>query len=121
MLHRLWLILLVGSAACRPSASKVEATVLVGRGNDVLTLDPACVTDSESAEVTEQIFDHLVRYKRASTEIEPGLALKWEVSSDGKAWTFHLRPNVRFHDGTPLDADAVVFSFDRQRDPTHPF
>jgi peptide/nickel transport system substrate-binding protein len=121
MLRRMCLILLVASAACRPSASKVESTVLVGRGNDVLTLDPACVTDSESAEVTEQIFDHLVRYKRASTEIEPGLATKWEVSTDGKAWTFYLRPNVRFHDGTPLDADAVVFSFDRQRDPTHPF
>ncbi len=121
MLRRLILLALVLATACRPQASKVEATVLVGRGNDVLTLDPACVTDSESAEVTEQIFDHLVRYRRASTEIEPGLAVRWEVSTDGKAWTFHLRPEVRFHDGTPLDADAVVFSFDRQRDPTHPY
>jgi peptide/nickel transport system substrate-binding protein len=99
----------------------VDSTVLVGRGADVLTLDPARVDDAESAEVTEQIYDHLVRYRRDSTEIEPALAVRWEVSGDGKSWTFHLRQGVEFHDGTPLDADAVVFSFDRQRDPNHPY
>jgi peptide/nickel transport system substrate-binding protein len=118
VIRRLTLVALLGLFACRPSGrGKVESTVMVGRGNDVLTLDPARVTDSESAEVTEQIFDHLVRYRRSSTEIEPALATHWEVSPDGKSWTFHLRPNVLFHDGTPFDADSVVFSFDRQRDP----
>jgi peptide/nickel transport system substrate-binding protein len=111
----------LGVSACTPSAPPSESTVLVGRGADVLGLDPARVTDSESAEVTEQIFDHLVRYRRESTEIEPALATRWEVSADGKIWTFHLRENVLFHDGTPFNADAVVFSFDRQRDPTHPY
>jgi len=121
MLRRLAAGCLILCCACKPRPAQVESTVLVGRGNDVLALDPARVTDSESAEVTEQIFDHLVRYRRSSTEIEPGLAVRWEVSSDGKAWTFFLRPNVRFHDGTPFDASAVAFSFDRQRDPSHPF
>ena len=95
--------------------------MLVGRASDALALDPARITDSESAEVTEQIFDHLVRYKSGSSEIEPALAESWEAAPDGRAWTFHLRHNVRFHDGTPFDADAVVFSFDRQRDPHHPY
>lgn len=109
------------ASACTPAPAPVDATVLVGHGADVLTLDPARATDAESAEVTEQIFDHLVRYRRNSTDVEPSLATSWEVSGDGKSWTFHLRDHVQFHDGTPLDADAVVFSFDRQRDPTNPF
>jgi peptide/nickel transport system substrate-binding protein len=112
---------LLAIAACAPPRREVDATVLVGRASDALGLDPARVTDAESAEVTEQIFDHLVRYRQNSTEIEPALALAWDVSADGKVWTFHLRSGVRFHDGTPFDADAVVFSLDRQRDPHHPF
>jgi peptide/nickel transport system substrate-binding protein len=60
-------------------------------------------------------------YEAETKTIRPGLATSWEVSPDGEVWTFHLRPKVRFHDGTPLDADAVVFSLERQRDPFHPF
>lgn len=111
-------VLLVGCAPQRPAT---EQPLLVGRAADAIALDPARVTDSDSSEVTEQIFDHLVRYKPDSTEIEPALAESWEKSADGRVWTFHLRKNVRFHDGTPFDADSVVFSFDRQRDPRHPY
>src|SRR6185312_14748751 len=116
--------LLLGAAAlagCAPGKPLNDAPVLVGRGSDAIALDPARITDAESSEVTEQIFDHLVRYKPASTEIEPSLAESWEQSPDGRVWTFHLRKNVRFHDGTPFDAESVVFSFDRQRDPHHPY
>src|SRR5688572_527521 len=115
------LVLLLIAAGCAPEKPRVDKTVLVGRASDVIGLDPARITDSDSAEVTEQIFDHLVRYRASSTDIEPALALKWEVSDDGRVWTFHLRPNVFFHDGSAFGADAVVFSFDRQRDPHHPF
>jgi peptide/nickel transport system substrate-binding protein len=108
-------------AGCAPDKPVGDAPVLVGRGADAIALDPARITDSESSEVTEQIFDHLVRYKQDSAEIEPSLAESWDESADGRVWTFHLRKNVRFHDGTPFDADAVVFSFDRQRDPHHPY
>jgi peptide/nickel transport system substrate-binding protein len=113
----------VGGIALAACARPVQApsALIVGRTADALSLDPARITDAESAEVTEQIFDHLVRYRHDSTEIEPSLATAWDVSADGRTWTFHLRPNVLFHDGTPMDADAVVFSLDRQRDPKHPF
>ncbi|MGZ3438805.1 MAG: ABC transporter substrate-binding protein [Polyangia bacterium] len=114
----LFALALVG---CAPDKPVNDAPVLVGRGADAIALDPARITDSESSEVTEQIFDHLVRYKQDSPEIAPSLAESWDESADGRVWTFHLRKNVRFHDGTPLDADAVVFSFDRQRDPHHPY
>jgi peptide/nickel transport system substrate-binding protein len=93
----------------------------VGRAADAIALDPARITDLESSEVCEQVFDHLVRYKPGSTEVEPALATSWNVSDQGRVWTFALRRGVKFHDGTLFDADAVVFSFERQRDPKHPF
>jgi peptide/nickel transport system substrate-binding protein len=95
-------------------------TLIVGRASDPLGLDPARVTDSESQETCEQIFEHLVRYRRNSMEVEPALATDWQVSPDGRQWTFHLRQGVTFHDGSPFTADAVVFSLERQRDPAHP-
>jgi peptide/nickel transport system substrate-binding protein len=94
---------------------------MVGRPADAISLDPARVTDNESAEVCEQIYEALLHYRPGSNRIEPGLAERWEMSADGRQWTFHLRRGVRFHDGTPLDAEAVVFSLERQRDPDHPF
>jgi len=79
------------------------------------------VTDNESVEIIEQVFERLVRYRPGSREIEPALATHWEVFEHQTLWVFHLRDGVRFHDGTPFDADAVVFSFERQRNPFHPF
>ncbi len=107
--------------ACNPPPASTQPALLVARASDAMTLDPARITTAESAEISEQIFDHLVRYRPNSTEIEPSLATKWEVSGDGKVWTFSLRTGVTFHDGTPCDADAVVFSLERQRNVEHPF
>lgn len=56
-----------------------------------------------------------------TTNAKPGLVEKWEVSADSKTWTFKLRPNVKFHDGTPFDADAVVFNFQRWMDAKNPY
>ncbi len=108
-------------AACDSQPAGPSLVVRVGRSTDAITLDPARAGENDSSEVVEQIFDTLVRYKPDSTEVEPSLAVRWETSELGRAWTFHLRPNVRFHDGTPVDADAVVFSFERQRDLDHPY
>lgn len=113
---------LVLLSACSATGTRAsESTIVVGRPADAIGLDPARVTDGESAEVCEQIFEHLVRFRHGSTEIEPALAESWTVSAQGTEWTFRLRRGVRFHDGSRLDADAVVFSFDRQRDARHPF
>ena len=93
---------------------------MVGKARDVIGLDPARVSDDESVEVCEQIYEHLVRYAPDSTAIQPALAVSWDVFDNGTAWVFRLRDGVTFHDGTPMDADAVVYSFERQRDPNHP-
>ena len=63
--------------------------------------------------VCDNIFEALVFYADESTALEPGLAESWDISPDGKTYTFHLRKGVQFHDGTPFNADAVVFSIGR--------
>jgi peptide/nickel transport system substrate-binding protein len=96
-------------------------TIIVARGNDSQSLDPAEGTSFEDIKVDDWIFDGLTRFDGDSLEIVPGLAESWEVSDDGLVWTFHLREGVTFHDGTPFNAEAVEFSFERQRDPEHPY
>jgi len=86
---------------------------IFGRGGDSVGLDPAHEEDGESFKVCESIYDTLVQYQDDSTEIEPALAESWETSADGLTWTFHLRRDVDFHDGTSFDANAVLFSLNR--------
>jgi len=95
-------------------------SIVWGRGGDSITLDPALAQDGESLKVTMHIFETLVRFKTGTFEIEPWLARSWTTSQDGKIWTFRLRSGLKFSDGSPCDADAVVFSFMRQLDPGHP-
>ncbi|OLL76595.1 Dipeptide-binding ABC transporter, periplasmic substrate-binding component [Pseudonocardia sp. Ae168_Ps1] len=75
--------------------------------------DPIWNDDGESFRPARQMFDTLITYKQGTTELEPGLATAWQSSPDGKTWTFTLREGVTFHDGTPFDAAAVCFNFDR--------
>ncbi|WP_420299556.1 dipeptide ABC transporter periplasmic-binding protein DppA [Edwardsiella tarda] len=73
------------------------------------------------------IYNRLIEFKKGTTEIEPGLAESWEVSPDGKTYTFHLRKGVKwqgnklFKPTRDFNADDVVFSFERQRDVNHPY
>ncbi len=105
-----------------PGASDVKdgGTFIWGRSEDAVKLDPAQVTDGESVQVITNIFDTLVSFKPGTTEIVPWLAKSWTTSADKLEWTFKLRDDVKFHDGSPLTADAVVFSFLRQKDENHP-
>jgi peptide/nickel transport system substrate-binding protein len=76
------------------------------------TLDPARADDPSSARVLANIYEGLVRL-RTGTEVEPCLAVRWEASPDGRQWTFYLRPDVTFHDGTPFNAEAVKINVER--------
>src|SRR5712691_7565531 len=94
--------------------------VVVGMEAEPPGLDPGQALGLHTLRVTRQLFETLVATPDDSTEVVPGLAESWTTSADGLAWTFKLRRGVRFHDGTPLDAAAVKFTFDRVIDPSHP-
>jgi peptide/nickel transport system substrate-binding protein len=95
-------------------------TFVFGAEGEPVQFDPAVITDGVSQRVTTQVYDNLVRYRGATTEVEPALAEKYEVSSDGKVWTLHIRKGVKFHDGEALDAKAVVWNFERWWKSNHP-
>jgi peptide/nickel transport system substrate-binding protein len=110
-----------GASAPHGDRERPADTLVLGRGADAIGFDPARFTDNESIEVCEQVYEHLVRLKPGSTDVEPSLATDWSVSDDGRVWTLHLRKGVKFHDGTPFDAEAVRFSFERQLRDDHPY
>jgi peptide/nickel transport system substrate-binding protein len=95
--------------------------LVVGRVKDVVGLDPSHETDGISHTTTQLIFQNLVRFKPGTFEIQPEIADAWTTSADGKTWTFKLKPNLKFTDGTPLDATAVKFNFDRWRLKGNPY
>lgn len=82
--------------------------------------DPATALDGTTPLIARQVFETLMQYREGSTDIEPGLAVRWTPSKDGLTWTLTLRDGVRFHDGTPLTAQHVVASLERQISPDDP-
>lgn len=122
MISTRWIVagLAVALAACQPANPPNPTTLIFARGADSQKLDPADVDDGESIKVLVNVCEGLVRFKTATAEIEPCLATAWTISPDGLTYTFKLRPGVTFHDGTPLDATAAAFTFQRQMDPAHP-
>lgn len=108
-----------GEGGAPGGGSRPGGTLVFARGNDSSFLDPAVVTDGESVKVITNLFDTLVWFVPGTAELAPGLAESWTSSPDGLTWTFRLR-EAKFHDGTAVDADAVVFSFLRQADEKHP-
>lgn len=80
------------------------------------TLDPAAQVHVPGSVVLKNVIETLVELDD-SGEARPRLATEWEVSDDGLQWTWKLREGITFHDGTPFDAEAVKFSFDRILDP----
>jgi peptide/nickel transport system substrate-binding protein len=110
------------SAGAVPAGRAATVTTFVwGRSGDAETLDSPISTNGETAEVTTQIFNTLVRSIPGQTNVEPDLATSWSISPDGKVWTFKLRPGVVFQDGTPWNAEAAKFNFDRWADKNNPY
>lgn len=113
----LWLALVVLVLVAAMNVAAAPKILVYAKGADPRGLDPAYVDDGESGKIMVNIYDNLVKYKRGSTDIEPALATSWTSTPDGLVWTFNLRKDVKFHDGTPFDADAVKFNIDRQIPP----
>ena len=116
------ILIAVSFSGCMETTPPVTEKVLIfACSGDAVKLDPADVTDGESTGRTDSIFEGLVEYKEGTAEIQPCLATSWVPSADGKNITFNLRHDVKFHDNTTFNADAVVFSFERQYNTSHPY
>src|SRR5438094_8576648 len=107
-------IMIVG---CGSSGAPSRHEIIDSRDNyDPRSLDPALSTDVPTGRAVGYVFDGLTRFTPAA-EVAPGLAERWDVSPDGRTYTFHLRRNVTFHDGPSLVARDVVTSLERALHP----
>jgi peptide/nickel transport system substrate-binding protein len=104
----------VGLAVATPAAA--DGVLKIAIGANLNTLDPARTTLGEEYNYDVLVFNGLTRMT-PEMKTEPDLAASWEASEDLKAWTFHLRKGVKFHNGRELAADDVVKSFERVLDP----
>jgi len=122
-----FLIPLVAAVALT-GAAQAKTLVYCSEGSPE-GFDPALYTSGTTFDASSRynVYDRLVHFERGTTNIQPGLAESWEVSDDGLEYTFKLREGVKFHSTdsfTPtrdFNADDVVFSFMRQKDPNHPW
>lgn len=114
--------LVLALAWVAPATARIPPDVLVvGQIAEPRSMDPQVVTAVNDFRILINLYDGLVRYADGSLEVEPALATDWAISEDGLTYTFQLREDVQFHDGTAFDADAVVFNFERMLDPEHPY
>lgn len=105
-----------GSTTSSTGGASAGAQLIVARVKDAVGLDPAVQTDGLSLTISQEVLQNLVRFKPGGFDIRPDAATSWKTSTDGKTWTFALAPGLKFSDGSPLDAKAVKFNFDRWRD-----
>ncbi|MFN8378101.1 MAG: ABC transporter substrate-binding protein [Anaerolineae bacterium] len=97
-----------------------ETTLVVAQSVDVGTLDPANVNSRAEDNIFKHLFGTLYEISEEGT-FEPFLATSYSISEDGKEWTFTLNEGLTCHDGEPLTAEDVVYSFQRAADPANAF
>lgn len=118
---------LIAAAACaivlatQANAQTPPNVLVVGQIAEPQSLDPHVATATNDFRILMNMYEGLVRFADGTLEVEPALAESWEISDDAFTYTFRLREGVTFHDGTPFNAEAVKFNFDRMLDEEHPY
>lgn len=106
-----------------PTATPGPQIFTIGLPSAPGVLDPANAADSVALLITRHIYEGLTQFAPGTARAEPALAETWVTSEDGLTWTFTLRQNVRFTDGTPLTAEVAAQNFNRwlTRTPPGPY
>lgn len=99
-----------------PASGAARESVLRVAMQPIVQTDPAFISSDSEVLVANHVYDYLVDIDPESN-IQPRLATAWTVSDDGLSYIFTLAEGVTFHDGSPLTAEDVVWTFDRLRDP----
>lgn len=110
-MRRFFALILLLSAITATAQAPAPKVLKVGIQADIQGTNPQRAVDSFSLSVFGNVFDTLAAFQPEGVQIVPGLATEWTSDSAFKTWTFTLRQGVKFHDGTPLTAEAVVRSF----------
>ena len=110
-----WVVGLLTWAGC--TGSEPPANLVTINGPDPETLDPALGTGIEDLRIMAALFEGLTRNDPVTSRPIPGLAERWEISSNGCIYTFHLRTNLQWSPGQPITAADVVYSWRRVLDP----
>ncbi|MGH7227012.1 MAG: ABC transporter substrate-binding protein, partial [Gemmataceae bacterium] len=108
------------AAVLAAGTARADSTRVIGIAADPTGFDPEAVLNNTSGFIMATIYDSLVKYKPGTVEPEPGLTTGWTVSEDGMTYQFKLRPNVKFQDGTPFDADTYMQGVNRLLDKSSP-
>lgn len=107
------LIVLVGVGWALRASRLPQADFTFSNLGEIKTVDPALVTGASEGRVVEALFEGLTTWHPQDLSPQPGVANRWEISDDGLTYTFFLRPEARWSDGTPVTADDFVWSFRR--------
>jgi len=108
--------LVVPAPAAAATQPKRGGTLIAAQEIDPVSLDPHTNSNFSALQAYEHIYESLTGYDE-KTNIVPALAERWETSNAGKTYVFHLRPNVKFHNGQTMTAEDVKYSIDRVLDP----
>ena len=109
------LLLALVLAGCMPREPRAD--IVIVNAAEPESLDPAIVTGQPDGRVAGALFEGLTRYDPTNATAVPGLAERWDISPDGKIYTFHLRSNLTWSTGEPLTADDFVYSWRRVANP----
>lgn len=94
------------------AAAPVRDTLTIAMGAEPESLDPVKMTSAPAATVGEHVIQRLI-YMEENGSLTPMLATSWSANADSTVWTFQIRQGVTFHDGAPLNAEAVKINLDR--------
>src|SRR5438874_11872252 len=109
-------VLVLAGAIAHHVAAQSSGTLVLGLDQEPPTLDPHASPSAVTYQIIASVTECLL-YKAPDGKLSPWLAESWTTAKDGRSVTFKLRRDVKFHDGTPFNADAVKFNFDRIVDP----
>jgi peptide/nickel transport system substrate-binding protein len=114
-------LLLASCAGNQNAAGGAAVPLVIARVKDAVILDPAQATDGMSLNLTQEMMKGLVEFKLGTFDVTPSIAQSWKMTAGGLNWTFALKKGLKFSDGTPIDAAAVKFNFDRWRLTKNPY
>jgi peptide/nickel transport system substrate-binding protein len=110
-----WLLVVTALAPAHPATAAPSGSVTFAIPSEPPTVDPAIEVAGPGYRVLLQLYEGLLEYRGTTTELGPALAQSWTVAPDGSAIDLKLRPGVRFHDGSTLDAETVKASIERTK------